>query len=186
MHHRELRTPGLLSFFWQTPNVRTGFPVSCTLVSVDLSRKENQKMVRGMHNIQSMTWPSGSQEGLGLPGLGGGKTGPRRTQHTPTPGWWFGTFFIFPHIGNHHPNWLIFFTGVQTTNQTLWRVSPRGNSIGMTLGDSKPPSIFQPCRSPLGNPSVFFWLAPGLWLDLADFWLLEQWESTIKLNTWLV
>ena len=24
-------------------------------------------------------------------------------------GWWFGTFFIFPYIGNNHPNWLIFF-----------------------------------------------------------------------------
>ena len=33
------------------------------------------------------------------------------------PGWWFGTFFIFPYIGNNHPNWLIFFRGVQTTNQ---------------------------------------------------------------------
>ena len=32
-------------------------------------------------------------------------------------GWWFGTFFIFPYIGNHHPNWLIFFRWVQTTNQ---------------------------------------------------------------------
>ena len=34
-------------------------------------------------------------------------------------GWWFGTFFIFPYIGNNHPNWLIFFRGVQTTNQ-IW------------------------------------------------------------------
>ena len=25
--------------------------------------------------------------------------------------------FIFPSIGNNHPNWLIFFRGVQTTNQ---------------------------------------------------------------------
>ena len=24
-------------------------------------------------------------------------------------GWWFGTFFIFPHIGHNNPNWLIFF-----------------------------------------------------------------------------
>ena len=24
-------------------------------------------------------------------------------------GWWFGTFFIFPCIGNNHPNWLISF-----------------------------------------------------------------------------
>ena len=27
--------------------------------------------------------------------------------------------FIFPYIGNNHPNWLIFFRGVQTTNQLL-------------------------------------------------------------------
>ena len=32
-------------------------------------------------------------------------------------GWWFGTFFIFPYIGNNHPNWLIFFRGAETTNQ---------------------------------------------------------------------
>ena len=23
-----------------------------------------------------------------------------------TTGWWFGTFSIFPYIGNNHPNWL--------------------------------------------------------------------------------
>ena len=28
-------------------------------------------------------------------------------------------FFIFPCIGNHHPNWLILFRGVQTTNQNI-------------------------------------------------------------------
>ena len=37
-------------------------------------------------------------------------------------GWWFGTFFCFPYIGNNHPNWLIFFRGVQTTNQ--WYILP--------------------------------------------------------------
>ena len=35
-------------------------------------------------------------------------------------GWWFGTFFIFPYIGNHNPNWLIFFRGVETTNQMMF------------------------------------------------------------------
>ena len=39
-------------------------------------------------------------------------------------GWWFGTFFMFPYIGNNHSSWLIFFRGVQTTNQVgmndLW------------------------------------------------------------------
>ena len=32
-------------------------------------------------------------------------------------GWWFGTCFIFSYIGNNHPNWLLFFRGVQTTKQ---------------------------------------------------------------------
>ena len=33
-------------------------------------------------------------------------------------GWWFGTFFIFPYIGNNNPNWpFIFFREVETTNQ---------------------------------------------------------------------
>ena len=32
-------------------------------------------------------------------------------------GWSFGTFFIFPYIGNNHPTWLIFFRGGETTNQ---------------------------------------------------------------------
>ena len=35
-------------------------------------------------------------------------------------GWWFGTFYIFPYIWNNHPNWLIFFRGVQTTNQQFF------------------------------------------------------------------
>ena len=33
--------------------------------------------------------------------------------------WWFGTFSIFPYIGNNHPNGLIFFRGVETTNQYI-------------------------------------------------------------------
>ena len=32
-------------------------------------------------------------------------------------GGWFGIFFILPSIGNNDPNWLIFFRGVETTNQ---------------------------------------------------------------------
>ena len=34
-------------------------------------------------------------------------------------GWWFGTFSILPYIGKNHPNWLIFFRGVETTNQYI-------------------------------------------------------------------
>ena len=48
-------------------------------------------------------------------------------------GWWFGTFFIFPYIGNNHPNWLIFFRGVQTTNQLLLFVCLFGWLVGWLL-----------------------------------------------------
>ena len=36
-------------------------------------------------------------------------------------GWWFGTFFIVPYIGNNNPNWLVFFRGIETTNQSNCR-----------------------------------------------------------------
>ena len=36
-------------------------------------------------------------------------------------GWWFG-IFIFPYIRNKHPNWLIFFRWVQTTNQLYYLI----------------------------------------------------------------
>ena len=42
------------------------------------------------------------------------------------PGWWFGTFFIFPYIGNNHSNWLIFFRGIETTNQKV--IAPKYES----------------------------------------------------------
>ena len=38
-------------------------------------------------------------------------------------GWWFGTFSVFPSIGNNHPNWLRFFRGVETTSQKTIAVS---------------------------------------------------------------
>ena len=28
----------------------------------------------------------------------------KKVQEKQTTGWWFGTFFIFPYIGNNHPN----------------------------------------------------------------------------------
>ena len=56
-------------------------------------------------------------------------------------GWWFGTFFIFPYIGNNHPNWLIFFRGFQTTNQLFFGIIVvlvlnlnRGNGLLVVTG----------------------------------------------------
>ena len=39
-----------------------------------------------------------------------------------TTGWWFGTCFIFPYIGNSNPNWLLFFRGVETAKQGITTV----------------------------------------------------------------
>ena len=54
------------------------------------------------------------------------------------PGWWFGTFFIFPYIGNNHPNWRSYF-------------SEGSNHQPDTLPSSsyaKPHAINQPQSSP--------------------------------------
>ena len=50
-------------------------------------------------------------------------------------GGWFGTCFIFPYIGNNHPNWLIFFRGIETTNQIpVWEYPSYLSMIsGVTL-----------------------------------------------------
>ena len=34
-------------------------------------------------------------------------------------GWWFGTFFIFPYIGNNNSNWLIFFRGLKPPTRLM-------------------------------------------------------------------
>ena len=39
-------------------------------------------------------------------------------------------FYIFPYIGNNHPNWLVFFRGVQTTNQIIFQFFIRFHSAG--------------------------------------------------------
>ena len=51
-------------------------------------------------------------------------------------GWWFGTFFIFPYIGNNLPNWLMFFRGVETTNQKTRGLRPP-NTWSAKIGDEK-------------------------------------------------
>jgi hypothetical protein len=35
-------------------------------------------------------------------------------------GWWFGTFFIFPYIGNNHPNWRTHIFQRDWNHQQMW------------------------------------------------------------------
>ena len=65
-------------------------------------------------------------------------------------GWWFGTFFIFPYIGNNYPNWRshIFQRGGPTTNQyrTTWKISPRRvltGTVGWVYLRYHSPNIFR-------------------------------------------
>ena len=47
----------------------------------------------------------------------------------PSTGWWFQIFFIFTPTWGRFPFWLIFFKGVETTNQSrfwFWRCSCPG------------------------------------------------------------
>ena len=44
-----------------------------------------------------------------------------------------GLDFFFPYIGNNHPNWLIFFRGVETTNQRLFLVLGRRSNSSLII-----------------------------------------------------
>ena len=55
-------------------------------------------------------------------------------------------FFIFPYIGNNHPNWLIFFRGVQTTNQMI--------KIGVSLFQEKK-------KAAMGWQMSWHWTSPN-------------------------
>ena len=44
-------------------------------------------------------------------------------------------FFIFPYIGNNHPNWLMFFRGVQTTNQFFFGGLQSNHPQNLIKGD---------------------------------------------------
>ena len=71
------------------------------------------------------------------------------------PGWWFGTFFIFHNIWDNPSHWLIFFRGVETTNQNhdvFFRVLglvQAGKKPHPTLGEffSGPPELRASVRS---------------------------------------
>jgi hypothetical protein len=43
-------------------------------------------------------------------------------------GWWFGTFFDFPYMGNSNPNWLSYFSeGLKPPTSYFFRIFNSGN-----------------------------------------------------------
>ena len=70
-------------------------------------------------------------------------------------------FFIFPYIGNNHPKWLIFFRGVQTTNQiTIYSIPVAISMVAPPLDPGLDPGLrswsSDPGRSTKGRVFVFF------------------------------
>ena len=50
-------------------------------------------------------------------------------------GWWFETFFIFPNSWDDDPIWLIFFRGVETTNQLILPFWEEDSKIRLSRAD---------------------------------------------------
>ena len=73
--------------------------------------------------------------------------------------WWLEPWnFIFPYIGNSNPNWLIFFRGVETTNQKcmgLWYHNPDVDIVSRFQGFQGPMFlIISLYLKPLAPPEV--------------------------------
>ena len=80
----------------------------------------DQMVERCWFMVSCSDWPTGYLGYLGSSSVDDGWPGlfPKMlTEHVWLVVW--NINFIFPYIGNNHPNWLIFFRGVETTNQ-MW------------------------------------------------------------------
>ena len=91
-------------------------------------------------------------------------------QETSLAGWWFGTF-VFPYIGNSNPNWLIFFRGVETTNQLIISLLP--GKCWTSSGASTPESRHLSTMSTLWKT----WTGDGIYcgqVPRRDLWVPPQ------------
>ena len=135
---------GLLSLkFWPISICRefgTAYPDYFLWAFVDINVswifmcRFSSRCLEGSTDSNTRKTPTGSQRTC-LDTLSGSREfawqqWPMRTQRLPQlgcsfiSGGWFGTFLLFPYIGINHPNWLIFFRGVETTTQSsfiIWK-----------------------------------------------------------------
>ena len=101
-------------------------------------------------------------------------THPFPTFRNSSFGWWFGTCFIFPYIGNKNPNWLLYFSeGFKPPTSHLSLVNPimvdSASFVERQLtgadGLGRPPNLRgAPCQgSQGGNPDGYrkSWEIPG-------------------------
>ena len=91
-------------------------------------------------------------------------------------GWWFGTFFMFPYIGNSTPNWLICFRGVGIPPTSYHNLSYTAMSVSAVLPFSRRICSAARCLDPPWKTMVFSKEFPHL------FWTIE-WGCVI--SVWL-
>ena len=70
--------------------------------------------------------------------------------------WWFGTFFIFPYIGNNHPNWLSYFSEglkppTRIAGKMCWMMGFAGFSLSVP---SVPCMETSPCFLPFAGQNL--------------------------------
>ena len=148
----------------------------------DLVVKGNQALVEQAEHVRLSSLLAGHVQALFF-SLGNNMVWPLMTINgCISPGWWFGTFSIFPYIGNNHPNWWthIFQRGGPTTNQShfhgiyitmgskKWFNDSMGYSMGICFQDH--PRVPQKVPTDLGDvPTIY----NGLQLDGAPLWVVE-------------
>ena len=95
--------------------------------------------------------------------------------------WWFGRFFIFPYIGNNHPNWRthIFQRGRWTTNQMLMQWKNKTPTVGPAGAEEKT-IPFLTCQKLVRFQSGFI----GGFVAVASQWLCKY--SPNSITKWLV
>ena len=87
-------------------------------------------------------------------------------------GWGFGTFFVFPYIGNNHPNWFSYFSGVLKPPSSFFLVTAvlaAGRWFGGLLGQQLWRWRLQSCCGAVEGRSAAVRGAAGL-LRLACRW----------------
>ena len=145
------------------------------------------------HPMKSMNF---SQNFLGR--RGGAKVSPHlgvhglhrvshRMLHRPwdglKTGGWFGTFYIVPYIENNHFNWLIFFRGVETTNQKKSTCFKRGHRDFSQ-------NVMDKCWDKGDLPNLIFEhvvFCLECVLNRDDGWLKHLWSRKVasELATWV-
>ena len=76
-------------------------------------------------------------------------------------GWWFGTFFIFPYIGNNHPNWGVAQPPSRSCFPFLFGIFPAMARMSLAPGVQKPAKA----RCPPNSAAATAW--PNWWATCA-------------------